>query len=68
MRDWRRAEWARKVTFVPQAAHLIAGTIADNIRFMRDGVSQGDVERAAWLAHLHDDITGFPEGYERAGG
>lgn len=60
-----RAEWARKVTFVPQAAHLIAGTITDNIRFLRDGVSQDDVERAARLAHLHDDISGFPEGYER---
>ena len=59
------AEWARKVTFVPQAAHLIAGTIADNIRFLRDGVSQDDVERAARLAHLHDDVGGFPEGYER---
>jgi ABC-type multidrug transport system fused ATPase/permease subunit len=60
-----RAEWARKVTFVPQAAHLVAGTIADNIRFFRHGVSQEDVERAARLAHLHDDITGFPEGYVR---
>ena len=60
-----RAEWARKVTFVPQAAHLIAGTVTDNIRFLRDGVSQEDVERAARLAHLHDDVAGFSEGYER---
>jgi ATP-binding cassette, subfamily B, bacterial len=60
-----RAQWARKVTFVPQAAHLIAGTITDNIRFLRDGVSQEDVERTARLAHLHEDIAGFPEGYER---
>ena len=60
-----RAEWARKVTFVPQAAHLIAGTIADNIRFLRDGVTQDDIERAARLAHLHEDVAGFPEGYER---
>ena len=60
-----RAEWARKVTFVPQAAHLIAGTIADNIRFLRDGVTQDDIERAARLAHLHEEIQGFPEGYQR---
>ncbi|MGH8973182.1 MAG: ABC transporter ATP-binding protein [Acidimicrobiia bacterium] len=60
-----RTEWARKVTFVPQAAHLIAGTITDNIRFLREDVSQETVERAARLAHLHDDVTGFPEGYER---
>jgi ABC-type multidrug transport system fused ATPase/permease subunit len=60
-----RAEWARRVTFVPQQAHLISGTIADNIRFLRDGVSQDDIERAARLAHLHEDIQAFPEGYER---
>lgn len=60
-----RAEWARKVTFVPQMAHLISGSIGDNIRFLRDGVSQHDIERAARLAHLHDDIIGFPEGYGR---
>jgi ATP-binding cassette subfamily B protein len=60
-----RAEWARRVTFVPQAAHLVAGTIAENIRFLRDEVSQEEVERAARLAHLHDDICGFPDGYAR---
>jgi ABC-type multidrug transport system fused ATPase/permease subunit len=60
-----RSEWSRKVTFVPQDAHLVAGTIADNIRFFRDGVSVDDVERASRLAHLHDDVMGFPEGYAR---
>jgi ATP-binding cassette, subfamily B, bacterial len=60
-----RGEWARKVTFVPQSAHLVSGSIADNIRFLRDGVSQEDVERAARLAHLHEDVAAFPEGYDR---
>lgn len=60
-----KAELARKITFVPQASHLVAGTIADNIRFLRDGVSQDDVERAAKLAYLHDEIAAFPEGYDR---
>jgi ABC-type multidrug transport system fused ATPase/permease subunit len=60
-----RTEWARKVTFVPQQAHLIAGTVADNIRFLRVDVSHDDVERAARLANLHDDVTAFPDGYRR---
>lgn len=63
--DFDRAQWARKVTFVPQRPHLIAGTIGDNIRFFREDVNQEDVERAARLAYLHDDILAFPEGYER---
>jgi ATP-binding cassette subfamily B protein len=63
--DFSRAEWARRVTFVPQSSHLIAGTVADNIRFLRNDVSEEEVERAARLAHLHDDIAAFPDGYGR---
>lgn len=65
IREFSKAEWARKVTFVPQAAHLIAGTIADNIRFLRPDVTDIEIEQAARLASLHDDIAQFPEGYER---
>ncbi len=60
-----RAEWARKVTFVPQSPHLVQGSVADNIRFMRADVSQLDIERAARLAHLHDEIVSSPSGYDR---
>ncbi len=65
IRTFSKAEWARKVTFVPQAAHLIAGTIADNIRFLRDWVTDDDVVRASKLAHLHEDVDRFPEKYDR---
>lgn len=43
----------------------MAGTVADNIRFMREGVSDDDIARAARLANLHDDVMGWEEGYER---
>ena len=65
IRTLSRAEWARKVTFVPQAPRLIAGTVADNIRFLRDDVSDADIETASRLAHLHDDVAAWPEGYGR---
>ncbi len=65
IRDFSKRDWARRVTFVPQASRLISGTIAENIRFLRDDVTQGDLERAARLAHLHDEIVAFPEGYQR---
>ncbi|MEN9645114.1 MAG: hypothetical protein RL238_1783 [Actinomycetota bacterium] len=58
-----RAEWVRKVAFVPQASHLLRGSVAHNIRFLRDHVTDADVERAARLAHLHDEIVEFPDGY-----
>lgn len=60
-----RAEWARKVTFVPQSPKLIAGSIADNIRFFRDQVGDADIERAARLAHLHEEIVEHPDGFDR---
>jgi ABC-type multidrug transport system fused ATPase/permease subunit len=60
-----RSELARRITFVPQAPRLIAGTVEENIRFFRSPVSLDEVQQAARLAHLHDDIVGFPEGYDR---
>jgi ATP-binding cassette subfamily B protein len=59
-----RATWARKVTFVPQSSHLITGSVADNIRFMRVDVSDHAVEAAARLAHLHDEICEMAGGYQ----
>lgn len=60
-----KTEWARKVTFVPQDAHLIAGTIADNIRFLRTGVTDEQVVEAARLAQLHDEVVAMTNGYDR---
>lgn len=65
IRNLSRAQWARRVTFVPQQAHLIAGTVADNIRFYREGIAEERIEYAARLANLHDDIMGWENGYQR---
>lgn len=65
IRTLSQDEWARKVTFVPQEAHLMTGTVADNIRFLRPGPSDDDIVRAARLAHLHDEIMQMPGGYTR---
>ncbi|MCY7300272.1 MAG: ATP-binding cassette domain-containing protein, partial [Ilumatobacteraceae bacterium] len=63
IRGLLHADWARKVTFVPQNPVLINGSVADNIRFYRDGISAADVERAARQAGLHDEVVAFPAGY-----
>lgn len=65
IRRLSRAEWARRVTFVPQEAHLVAGTVADNIRFLRGGITDDEIVRAARLANLHDDVMAWPERYDR---
>jgi ABC-type multidrug transport system fused ATPase/permease subunit len=66
--SFARREWVRTVTFVPQTARLVRGTLADNIRFFRADVTDEEVEQAARLAHVHDDIAAMPEGYEREAG
>lgn len=59
------ADWVRRVAYVPQEPRLLHATVADNIRFMRPGISDAQVEAAARLAHIHEDISGWSGGYER---
>src|SRR5690606_20434949 len=40
------------------------GTVAENIRYFREEVTDEDVERAARLAHIHDEVMAWPGGYE----
>ena len=58
------AAWHRKIAYLPQEPHLIRGTVAENIRFHRDWVDDGAIERAARSAHMHAAITSWPDGYE----
>jgi len=57
------ASWHRKIAYLPQEPHLLGGSVADNIRFHREWISDEAVERAARLAHIHDDISSWDEGY-----
>jgi len=59
-----RPDWARLVGYVPQEGRLLTGTIADNIRFLRDDITDAEVVRAAHAAHLHDEVLRWPDGYD----
>jgi ABC-type multidrug transport system fused ATPase/permease subunit len=56
--------FAALVGFVPQEPKLVAGSIADNIRFFRDGISYDDVREAARRAHLLDVVDELPDGFD----
>jgi ATP-binding cassette, subfamily B, bacterial len=58
-------DWTRRVAYVPQSPRLIRGTVLENIQFMRSELSLDEVVAAARLAHVHDEINAFPEGYSR---
>ncbi|MEO5678267.1 MAG: ABC transporter ATP-binding protein, partial [Acidimicrobiales bacterium] len=57
--------WQDAVAFVPQEPMLIEGTIADNIRFFRPGLSDEQVHDAAQRAGLGPDLAGWPDGLDR---
>ncbi|MGV3489326.1 MAG: ABC transporter transmembrane domain-containing protein [Tuberibacillus sp.] len=52
------------IGYVPQDHFLFSASIAENIAFARPDASFEDVQRAAKLARIHDDIVAFPEGYD----
>ena len=63
----------RHVSFVPQDPALFTGSVAENIRFFRDGIDDDDLRRAAQQANVLADITALPQGFdthlgERGGG
>jgi len=62
--EFRTSMWYRTVAFLPQEPRLIDGTIAENIRFLRDDVDDEAIYRAARLAQIHDEILAWPRGYE----
>jgi ATP-binding cassette subfamily B protein len=61
--SFARDDWYRRVSYVPQEPRLLHASVADNIRFFRD-LDDEQIERAARLARIHDDITSWTAGYE----
>lgn len=53
-----------KIAYVPQDPILFHRSLMENIRYARPNASDTDVLRAAKLAHCHEFISGFSEGYE----
>lgn len=62
--DVRRADWTRLTAIVPQHQQLASVSVADNIRFLRDWVTDADIVDAAHRAHVHAEIVSLPGGYE----
>ena len=57
-------ELRRRMALVPQDIALLAGTVAENIRFGALDASPADVERAAIAAQADHFIRALPDGYE----
>jgi ABC-type multidrug transport system fused ATPase/permease subunit len=62
-----RDDWTSRVSYVPQTPQLLHASVADNIRFFRK-LDDRAIEQAARLARIHDDISGWSDGYDRVVG
>ncbi|XP_035688018.1 ATP-dependent translocase ABCB1-like isoform X1 [Branchiostoma floridae] len=58
-------QWLRQhIGVVSQEPILFATTIAENIRYGREDVTQAEIEKAAQEANAHDFISKLPQTYE----
>ena len=53
------------IGIVPQEPMLFAGTIRENLAYGRPGASDLEIREVARMAHAHEFITEFPDGYEQ---
>lgn len=64
IKDYALDSLLPQIGYVPQDHFLFSMTVADNIRFAKLEATQEEVEAAAKLADIHEDILGFSKGYE----
>ncbi|KAK3108334.1 hypothetical protein FSP39_005774 [Pinctada imbricata] len=58
-------KWLRQhIGLVGQEPVLFGTTIAENIRYGRENVTQNEIEQCAKMANAHDFIRNLPDGYE----
>jgi len=64
VRDVTQASVRAAIGVVPQDTVLFNDTIHYNIGYGRPGASDGEIQAAARLAHIHDLIMTMPDGYQ----
>jgi ATP-binding cassette subfamily B protein len=62
--DYSLAQLRAAIGYVPQETFLFSDTLEENIAFGVEKAGHADVEWAAEIAGLTEDIRGFPEGFE----
>ena len=64
VRDYPLAQLRGSFGYVPQETFLFSDTLAENIAFGVEKSERAEIEWAAEIAGLSEDIRGFPNGFE----
>jgi ATP-binding cassette subfamily B protein/ATP-binding cassette subfamily C protein/ATP-binding cassette subfamily B multidrug efflux pump len=62
--DYQLDALNRAISWVPQEPFLFSASIAENMALARSDASRAEIEHAARLASIHDDILRMPQGYD----
>jgi len=57
-----REMWSQRIGVVPQAAQVVHGSLADNLRMYREGISDDDLWLALGVADLTGEVRSMPNG------
>ncbi len=63
LKDYKLNRLREAIGYVPQDHFLFSASVAENIAFTDPSASMEDIEKAAKLANIHDDILQFTDGY-----
>jgi len=64
VRDIKKESLRKGVVYVPQETTVFSGTVRDNISFMNPALTDEEIENAARIAEIYDDIIEFPGGFD----
>ncbi|WP_105206636.1 ABC transporter ATP-binding protein [Streptococcus suis] len=64
IKDYRLTDLRSLIGYVPQDQFLFATSVADNIRFGNPNFNQDEVEKAAKIVHVYEDILDMPEKFD----
>ena len=64
VRDYRLARLRSSIGYVPQETFLFSETLAENIAFGVEHAERRQIEWAADVAGLMEDVAGFPDGFD----
>ncbi|HXZ20016.1 MAG TPA: ABC transporter ATP-binding protein [Candidatus Acidoferrales bacterium] len=62
--EWPLATLRRAIGYVPQDTFLFSETLRENIAFGAESASNLDIDRAAHIASIREEILDFPKQYE----
>lgn len=58
------ADWRKKIMYVPQESFLLNATIADNVRFLQNDISDASISEAIARAQLGSLVARAPKGID----